>query len=43
MVEEVEGHVRRVLDALRRSGQYDNTVLLFTADHGEGMAGHRWT
>lgn len=29
--------------ALRQSGQQDNTFVLFTSDHGEGLGSHRWT
>jgi arylsulfatase A-like enzyme len=42
LVEDADRQVGRVLQALRKSGQYENTLILFTADHGEGMAGHRW-
>ncbi|WP_171124783.1 MULTISPECIES: sulfatase-like hydrolase/transferase [unclassified Ruegeria] len=32
---EVDHHIGRVVDWLRTSGQWDNTVLIVTADHGE--------
>lgn len=32
---EVDHHIGRVLDWLRESGQYDETLLIVTADHGE--------
>lgn len=32
---EVDHHIGRVVDWLRMSGQWDNTVLIVTADHGE--------
>jgi arylsulfatase A-like enzyme len=31
------------LQALRETGQEDNTLVIFTSDHGEGLASHRWT
>lgn len=31
----VDKAVGRILDSLRQSGQYDNTLILFTSDHGE--------
>ncbi len=43
MVEDVDRQVGQVLQALRESGQEDNTVIVFTSDHGEGLASHRWT
>ncbi len=42
LVEDVDRQVGRVLDALRKSGQFDNTLIVFTADHGEGQGRHRW-
>jgi arylsulfatase A-like enzyme len=34
----VEQNAARLLDALKNSGQWDNTVVIYTSDHGE-MAG----
>ena len=33
----------RVLDALKAKGLYDNSVVVLTADHGEGLNQHDWT
>ncbi|SLN41363.1 Arylsulfatase [Roseovarius albus] len=38
---EVDHHIGRVIDYLKTSGQYDNTMLVITADHGE-MLGDRY-
>jgi len=43
MVEDVDRQVGQVLQALRRTGQEENTIIVFTSDHGEGLASHRWT
>ena len=43
MVEDVDRQVGQVLAALRDSGQEENTLVVFTSDHGEGLASHRWT
>ena len=42
LVEEVDVQVGRLLETLRSTGQEDDTLVLFTSDHGEGMAAHRW-
>ncbi|NQU43734.1 sulfatase-like hydrolase/transferase [bacterium] len=36
----IDAHVGRILDVLEETGQMENTVILFTADHGE-MLGDR--
>jgi len=41
MVEMVDAEIGRVLDALDDSGEADNTVVVFTADHGEGRGRHQ--
>jgi len=35
LVTEVDRHVGRVMDWLKETGQYDNTLIVLTADHGE--------
>jgi arylsulfatase A-like enzyme len=39
---QVDNLIGNVLDALDRGGWTDNTVVIFTSDHGEGMAEHYW-
>jgi len=41
LTEAVDVELGRVLDALDRTGQAENTLVVFTSDHGEGVAGHR--
>lgn len=36
----VDTHVGRILDSLRECGLYENTVIVFTSDHGEMMGSH---
>ena len=43
MVEEVDAEIGRVLDALEDSGQAENTLVIFTSDHGEGRGRHQVT
>jgi len=40
MIAEVDHHVGRVLDWLESSGQIDNTLIIFTSDHGEQLGDH---
>ena len=42
LCERVDTEVGRLLGALRESGLEQDTLILHTADHGEGMAAHRW-
>ncbi len=35
-----DAHFRRLLDALRARGLYENTIIVVTADHGEEFAEH---
>ena len=39
-VEQLDDEVGRILDALERSGQADNTYVIFTSDHGEMLGDH---
>ncbi|WP_120500068.1 sulfatase-like hydrolase/transferase [Roseovarius sp. EL26] len=40
---EVDHHIGRVVEHLKTSGQYDNTLLVVTADHGEMLGDrHAW-
>ena len=43
MTERVDAEIGRVLQALDDSGLADTTLVLFTSDHGDGVASHRWT
>jgi len=40
-VEMVDADVGRILDALEDSGQAEDTIILLTADHGEGRGRHQ--
>jgi arylsulfatase A-like enzyme len=41
MVEEADAEVLRILDALRETGHDEDTLVVFTSDHGEGMGKHQ--
>ena len=36
----VDREITRVLDALRASGDYENTIVVFSSDHGELQGAH---
>jgi arylsulfatase A-like enzyme len=40
-IEDADANIGLVLDALEKSGQANNTIVLFTADHGEMGGSHR--
>jgi len=41
LVEMVDAEVGRVLQALDDTGETENTIIIFTADHGEGRGRHQ--
>ncbi len=42
LVEQVDRRIGDALAALKESGQADNTLVVFTSDHGDGNGAHRW-
>ena len=40
MITELDDHVGQILDALDASGKRDNTIIVFTSDHGEWLGEH---
>jgi arylsulfatase A-like enzyme len=43
LVELVDRRIGELLDGLGAAGLAENTLILFTSDHGDGMTRHRWT
>ena len=41
LVESVDAQIGLIVDALIRSGQWDDTVVMFTSDHGDMDASHK--
>lgn len=39
-IELIDDQVGRILEALRNTGQWENTLVLFTSDHGEMLGDH---
>lgn len=42
LIEKVDRHVGTLLEALSKSGQRENTLVVFLSDHGECHGVHRW-
>jgi arylsulfatase A-like enzyme len=42
LTERVDATVGRILAAIRTRKLEENTLVVFTSDHGEGVAAHRW-
>lgn len=43
MIENVDRHVGRFIDLVRQRGEIDNTIIVYSSDHGEMLGDHgRW-
>ncbi|MBD3267998.1 sulfatase-like hydrolase/transferase, partial [bacterium] len=42
LIERVDGYIGEVMNALRESGQEENTVVVFLSDHGDCHGAHQW-
>jgi arylsulfatase A-like enzyme len=42
LLEMVDAHIKLVVDELEAQGLLDNTVIIYTSDHGDGHAAHKW-
>jgi arylsulfatase A-like enzyme len=40
LISEIDAHVGRVIGYLKATGQYDNTLIVLTCDHGEQLGDH---
>ncbi|MCB0687411.1 MAG: sulfatase-like hydrolase/transferase [Saprospiraceae bacterium] len=43
LTEMVDKEIGKVLDALDANGLDENTIIIFTSDHGDGAAAHKWS
>ena len=41
MISQLDDAIGRVIDALRDSGQFHNTIIVFTSDHGDMCSSHQ--
>ena len=42
MVEKVDSEIAKVLDAIKAAGEEENTLVIFTSDHGDCTGAHRF-
>jgi arylsulfatase A-like enzyme len=42
LTEMVDAEIGQVLDALEANGLDENTIIVFTSDHGDGASAHKW-
>lgn len=42
LVEKVDSEIGKILDAIDRNGLWENTVVVFSSDHGDGVGAHGW-
>lgn len=42
MVEHVDNSTLKIIDSLEKKGLLENTIIIFSSDHGEGCGAHHW-
>lgn len=42
LVEHVDAEIGKIVDEIDRQGLWDDTVVIFTSDHGDGQGAHQW-
>ncbi|MBM1106258.1 sulfatase-like hydrolase/transferase [Aurantibacter crassamenti] len=42
LTEMVDVEIGKVLQSLKDNGYWENTMIVFTSDHGDGAAAHKW-
>jgi arylsulfatase A-like enzyme len=42
LCEKVDAEIGRLIEALRGKGLEDDTLVVFSSDHGDGLGAHRW-
>ena len=42
LVEKVDREIGRIVDAIDAEGLWENTVVIFSSDHGDGVGAHQW-
>ena len=42
LIEAVDKEIGKILDEVDKQGLWENTVVIFTSDHGDGCGAHQW-
>ena len=42
LVEHVDSEIAKIVDEIDRQNLWENTVVIFTSDHGDGRGAHEW-
>jgi len=42
LTEMVDEEIGQVIEAIKSKGMWENTLIVFTSDHGDGAAAHKW-
>ncbi len=42
LVETVDNEIGKILDALVKLGLYEDALIIFSSDHGDGVAANKW-
>lgn len=42
LVEKVDAEIGKIIDVIDRKNLWENTVVIFTSDHGDGYGAHNW-
>ena len=42
LVEIVDAEIGKIIDAIDKNNLWENSVVIFTSDHGDGMGAHQW-
>lgn len=42
LVEKIDAEIGKIVDEIEKQNLWENTVVIFTSDHGDGMGAHHW-
>lgn len=42
LIEHIDGEIGKIVDEIDRQNLWENSVIIFTADHGDGQGSHQW-